>query len=449
MREFREVYRVLSDVRLRYFSLEDLPLINQDEIIIPVMSVVKGGVSSNKGYDNDFLIVSSGWFTGGSTCRNKFGYPDPSQLEAPKRQVNLKDIDKVLSANILVDQFGEVFEMASPINPYKLMGKKSKGTSSSKGKGKAKQGAQAKKPKRAIFEVITPNQASLNADSGSAVPEEQTQPPQVVELDEPEKVAEPAPRPKRARVMVEPTQHLGSLSSDDIWAPKIMLGPDPLSVHHTVLDTSDVKLSAKVAHALIGAVCLPGGIQAWEAMFSGQIFRHISRGLVLAAQGVHTMESRVFCLNERLRDKEAEHNKAVAEDRGRTEGQDGSRSPPTSGKVKTLEAECIRPIGQAQEDGKQEIKGEVRAQLQEVFNGGFRDGWKSALRKADIPSSSDLYLRSNTPLPYPQAGLKESDDENEEDEEDEAEKAGAKQDNQAIDPTPLETGNPPTPSAGS
>ena len=44
MREFREVYRVLSDVRLRYFPLEDLPLINQDEIIIPVMSVVEGRV---------------------------------------------------------------------------------------------------------------------------------------------------------------------------------------------------------------------------------------------------------------------------------------------------------------------------------------------------------------------------------------------------------------------
>jgi hypothetical protein len=31
-----------------------------------------------------------------------------------------------------------------------------------------------------------------------------------------------------------------------------------------------------------------------------------------AAQGVHTMESRVFCLNKRLKDKEAEHNKAIA-----------------------------------------------------------------------------------------------------------------------------------------
>ncbi len=64
--------------------------------------------------------------------------------------------------------------------------------------------------------------------------------------------------------------------------------------------------------------------------------------------------------------------------------------------------------------------GEVKAQLQGVFNGGFKDGWKLALRWADVPDSSDLYLRRNTPLPYPEVGLKDSNDENQEVEEDEA-----------------------------
>jgi hypothetical protein len=157
MKEFREMYHVLSDVRLRYYSCDNLPLLNRDEIIIPVMSVVEGGVkfplhpllidflqivnaspsqlsinvfrivmgvvsinrllgvhltpkeilflyfysclgsdlgtschlraqnvnvklvnglpNSNKGYDNDFLVVSGSWFTNGSAYRNKFGYP--------------------------------------------------------------------------------------------------------------------------------------------------------------------------------------------------------------------------------------------------------------------------------------------------------------------------------------------------------------------------------------
>ncbi len=92
---------------------------------------------------------------------------------------------------------GKVSEMAPPINPYELMGKKSKG------KRKTKQDAQAKKPKRVVFEVIAPKQAIQNANLGSAAREEQTQPPQVMEIDEPEEVAEPAPRAKKARTKGE------------------------------------------------------------------------------------------------------------------------------------------------------------------------------------------------------------------------------------------------------
>ena len=156
---------------------------------------------------------------------------DLSRLEIPEHTVNLEDIEKVLSANILVDRFGqprlapllldyipqlgtflegptvprsqetqveptvlfvarptsissfveyldliligEVSEMTPSINPYQLMGKKSKETSMSKGKRKAKEGAQAKKSRMAIFEFIALEQATPSADSGSAVPDPQ------------------------------------------------------------------------------------------------------------------------------------------------------------------------------------------------------------------------------------------------------------------------------------
>jgi hypothetical protein len=44
MRLFREQYRVSNDVRLRYCSVNKIPVVKQDEILIPVMGVVEGGV---------------------------------------------------------------------------------------------------------------------------------------------------------------------------------------------------------------------------------------------------------------------------------------------------------------------------------------------------------------------------------------------------------------------
>ena len=89
---------------------------------------------------------------------------------------------------------------------------------------------------------MAPEQESFGDDSSSVVSQEQTQPPQVVELDVLEEVADSAPRSKRARVVAESSKRPEPLSSDDIWALEIMLGLDPISVHHTMLDTLDVEL---------------------------------------------------------------------------------------------------------------------------------------------------------------------------------------------------------------
>jgi hypothetical protein len=148
------------------------------------------------------------------------------------------------------------------------------------------------------------------------------------------------------------------------------------------------------------------------------------------------------------------NNMKAAKERARTEAEQKAKMEAEltqlQEKVRNLKAECIQSIGKAREEGKQEVMGEVKAQLQGVFNRGFRDGWKSALKKAEVPDSSDLFLRDRTPLPYPEAGLKDSDDEDEEDDEDdvdEAEEAGGEQDLQVVDPASAPADNPPAPSS--
>ena len=74
--------------------------------------------------------------------------------------------------------------------------------------------------------------------------------------------------------------------------------------------------------------------------------------------------------------------------------------------------------------------GEVKAQFQTMYNSGFRDGWKSALNKVEVPRESELFLWANTPLPYPIAGLKDTDEEDE-DEDEEGREAQVEQDNRS------------------
>jgi hypothetical protein len=74
---------------------------------------------------------------------------------------------------------------------------------------------------------------------------------------------------------------------------------------------------------------------------------------------------------------------------------------------------------EGKELGKEGAMDEVKTQFQMVYNSGFRHGWKSALNKTEQPETSDLFLRTNTPLPYPEAGLKDSRDEADEEEDEE------------------------------
>uniref|UniRef100_A0A2N9GWY4 Uncharacterized protein n=1 Tax=Fagus sylvatica TaxID=28930 RepID=A0A2N9GWY4_FAGSY len=517
MTRFRELYRVPPSIRLAYCNLDDFPVINKDEILLPIMAVVEGGVrfplhpllvnflqivnatpsqvsvnlfriimgvvtlnrllgvnlrvggiikvyqymcpgeesrtlchlkaknvhqklvnslpDTNKGYDKDYLKVSGDWFTE-SKCRSDFGYPADAEL-----------VKRVLATNIYVDQRGEprsaplllryepqiksflegptvprsqevrvetstpslaipadtttlsedpefipigqVSEMAPPINPFELMGKATGGSSSgaTKGRGKGRGKGAGKKSQK---------------------------------IDESDHGEDLAPPTKKGRTEGPSMPAEETSSSFEAWVPRLLFGDGPISIHDTVLDETETELSAHVAHGLARATCLPGDMNQWDSMNSGQIFRHVTRGMMMATQGILSMETRVINMTQELQKKGADYKRLEdqhfinvnlmkeAEERARTEEEKRKKIEvelaEQKERVRKLESECIASI--------------ERARISRIEEG---KGWKSALTKTEQLETSELFLRSNTPIPYPEKGLRNSEDEAEGEEGDEEE----------------------------
>uniref|UniRef100_A0A2N9G139 Uncharacterized protein n=1 Tax=Fagus sylvatica TaxID=28930 RepID=A0A2N9G139_FAGSY len=472
MRRFREKYLVPDNVRLRYFSIKNLSILNEDEILISVMSIVEGRVrfpfhpllieflqtvnacpdqlsinvfrvvmgvvalnqllgtnlkardilhlysytclnpnlntscslkakkvntklvtalpSSNKGFDNDWLVVSRNWYSDSSRYRNMYGRPVSAQLNVPATAANLEDIRKVLSSNILVDRFGnsraaslllgyqplvgnflegptvsrsqetpveptvlyvaqpasavhtadipefipteEVSEMAPPVDVFEILGKRKKGGSSSKGKEKAKPDARPRRSRRIIYETATLAQQDEGAELSSAPASEQIALPQIMEEAEADQVEELVRRPKRVKATTEQAD-------------------------------------------------LPGSLSASEA-----------------AQGVHAAEARIAGLHQTAKDKEAEHEKIVSDVM--------TTATENYGNLEKRLHETIHKMKDAEEKARSESEQRVKVEAELVELKA-----KAALKEAKVPASSALLLRENTPLPYPEVDLRASDEE--------------------------------------
>uniref|UniRef100_A0A2N9EYR4 Uncharacterized protein n=1 Tax=Fagus sylvatica TaxID=28930 RepID=A0A2N9EYR4_FAGSY len=364
----------------------------------------------------------------------------PSRLVVHETTLNLEDLTKVLSANICVDSLGQPRSAPLLLHYQSLVGSFLEGSTVPQAQAVrikpttlfVAQPAtvitppehpdliptgEAKKPRRAVFEVIAPEQSAQSAKTDSAAREKLTRPAPVVHLDEPDVVTKPPLRAKRARTEAKAPKSPGPSSSAEVWVPELTVGRRPITAQDSVLDPSDAEHAAKVAHALGVAICLPRDIQIWNEMPSGRMFCHIARGFTMAAQGIFNMESRVYDLEKDLKRKEAEHTKAMAKDteeKAKVEAKLNAKMDAEVAKLREkmrlLEAECIKSIGKAREEGKLE--------------------------------------GNSTPIPFPDAGLRASKDEAEDEEDSETEEAGPELEAQAKDPALLATGKPPAPTDG-
>uniref|UniRef100_A0A2N9GBP9 Uncharacterized protein n=1 Tax=Fagus sylvatica TaxID=28930 RepID=A0A2N9GBP9_FAGSY len=437
--------------------------------------------SSNKGFDNDWLVVSGNWYSGSSRCRNMFGRPVPSRLHVPATAANLEDIRKVLKSNICVDQFGhpraasillgysplvgnylegpriprsqetpvepsvlyvaqpasagqtedlpefipvgEVSEMAPPVDVFDILKKRKKGASSSKGKEKEKEKetqkpeAPPRRSRRIIYDATSAAQRDAQTELSSATAPEQAALPQITEETESERVEELVRRPKKLKPATEQVDRPGPSAAPEVWAPRMAVAGDLITTAHTVFETTDVEFSARVASGHYQSFLPSRGLPNKEAEHE----KALSDVMENAAENYGKLEKQLHDTINKMKDAE-EKARSESDQRVKVEAE----LTDLKARLTLLESQISEARAGGMRDGRaegeQKALDEVAEQLELVYNKSFRDGWKAALKEAEVPRSSALFLRENTPLPYPNAELKASDDEAEEEVSDEGDK---------------------------
>jgi hypothetical protein len=116
---------------------------------------------------------------------------------------------------------GAVLEMAPPVDIYDIIGKKPKGASSSKGKGrgKAKEGVQTRRSQKAVFQITETEQPARSEETEPISRAAQVSLPQIVEDVEDEPTELEGRRPKRLRKAAEQTEAPGPSARGEAWVP--------------------------------------------------------------------------------------------------------------------------------------------------------------------------------------------------------------------------------------
>jgi hypothetical protein len=184
---------------------------------------------------------------------------------------------------------GQVYAMAPPLNPFKLMGKTADAGPSKKrksqAKGKGKETSIPKKRKKLPKDTPVPEAVSVPVAEQQAAPSPQAI--HVIVESEQEEELRSHQKEERAEPSSIPAE--GPSSHHAAWDPALLFGPNPISIRDTILNHSDVDASARVAHGLSFAACLPEDMKRWASTQPGDAFRQMTHGLMMVSTSLRTL----------------------------------------------------------------------------------------------------------------------------------------------------------------
>jgi hypothetical protein len=178
---------------------------------------------------------------------------------------------------------GQVYAMAPPINPFKIMGKRfaaipSKKTKD-KGKGKRKDPEAPKILKRHLEEISTTEFDSQPIPE--QIPSPETAKVQISE--EPEQEEELQPHKKRGRNEPPTIPMEGPSSHALAWDPALLFGQHPITVQDSIMDNPNNEISGQIARGLAFATCLPEDMKKWAGTQPGPAFRQVTKNLIMVS----------------------------------------------------------------------------------------------------------------------------------------------------------------------
>uniref|UniRef100_A0A2N9GZ09 Uncharacterized protein n=1 Tax=Fagus sylvatica TaxID=28930 RepID=A0A2N9GZ09_FAGSY len=387
-------------------------------------TLVNGLPDTNRGFDEDYLIVSGEWFLSGHKCPTKDGAPDPRRRNPRKSLINIDSLREVWESEICTDDDAQ--PRSAPLLLRYIAQTKSflacrlvKDIQAAR----ANPANLALPPLdiRKILDGDAPDMAGINLRN--------LLPPRSREgTSETVPVQSTPARSKRARVdklcWAQQTGRFRPARSVDFGGPRSgpgypTGGADPVAETDCILPVG-VDRSATVASALSQAVRLPLDMEEWRKAADDELISNLRRGLLMGVQASLELEDRFRTSKEHLAHanvlaiKYQDAKKTAAEAQSLAEAANSKRVEAEESlsealdslskaedKVRALELELERAKKEAYERGSQEAQDEMGRQLPGMCNLYYTDAWEDAL--AVLNSGQATLPPTPLKLPFPGA----------------------------------------------